>query len=127
MKNNIEKMIKDHQDMQVWHEDMAKSFAGMMQDHIKAAAWHSSQADIVKGMMQEVPLDPEKKVATIPTAGSASTPTSGSGKGAQAQNLPLDPATVKKSDLIDILKQHESEHGPFDMDVEAIAAFLINE
>jgi 3-oxoacyl-[acyl-carrier-protein] synthase III len=76
MKYNIEKMAQDHEAMQSWHEQMAKSAADTMQDHIKAAAWHNSQADIIKAMMTDIPLDPEKKVTTIPTSGSAPTPTS---------------------------------------------------
>lgn len=126
MKYNMEKMAQDHQEMKSWHETMAKSSAESMQDHIKAAAWHDSQTDIIKGMMNEVPLDPEKKVTSIPTAGNAPTPTSGSGKTAPTKEVPLDPATVKKS-LISILEEHASVHGDFDMELEAIANFLINE
>jgi hypothetical protein len=126
MKYNIDKMIQDHDSMKSWHESMAKSAAESMQDHIKAAAWHSSQGDIIKAMMTEVPLDPEKKVTSIPTAGSAQTPTSGSGKSAPTKEVPLDPE-VKKADLIAILNEHEAEFGKFDMDVETIAKFLLND
>lgn len=127
MKNNIDKMVEDHLQMKNWHESMAKSAAEMMQDHIKAAAWHTSQADIVKAMMNEVPLDPEKKVTTVPTSGSVPTPTSGSGYTAPSKEIPLDPSTVKKSDLVSVLKEHEDKFGKFDIDVESIAEFLINE
>ena len=126
MKYNIDKMIQDHDSMKSWHETMAKAAAESMQDHIKAAAWHSSQGDIIKAMMTEVPLDPEKKVTSIPTAGSAQTPTSGSGKTAPTKEVPLDPE-VKKADLIAILNEHEAEFGKFDMDVETIAKFLLND
>lgn len=126
MKYNIEKMIEDHDAMKSWHENMAKSAAESMQDHIKAAAWHNSQADLIKGMMTEVPLDPEKKVATIPAAGSAQTPTSGAGKTAPKKEVPLDPE-VKKADLISILSDHAEQYGDFDMDVETIAKFLLND
>jgi hypothetical protein len=127
MKYNIEKMIQDHETMKGWHEQMAKSAADSMQGHIKAAAWHTSQADLVKAMMNDVPLDPEKKVTTIPTAGSAPTPTSGAGKTGPTENIPLDPESVKKADLVEILNQHVAEFGDFDMDVETIANFLIND
>lgn len=126
MKYNIEKMIQDHDAMKSWHENMAKSAAESMQDHIKAAAWHNSQADLIKGMMTEVPLDPEKKVTSIPAAGSAETPTSGAGKTAPKKEVPLDPE-VKKADLIAILNDHAAEYGEFDMDVETIAKFLLND
>ena len=126
MKYNIDKMIQDHDSMKSWHEDMAKSAAESMQDHIKAAAWHNSQADIMKAMMNEVPLDPEKKVTSIPTAGSAETPTSGAGKTAPTKEIALDPE-VKKSDLVAILSEHTAQYGDFDMDVEAIAKFLLND
>jgi hypothetical protein len=127
MKYNMKKMIEDNTAMKNWHETMAKASAEAMQDHIKAAAWHESQTDMIKGMMSEVPLDPEKKVTSIPTSGSASTPTSGAGKKASAKEVPLDPSTVKKSDLIAILEEHTALHGGFDMEVDAIANFLINE
>lgn len=126
MKYNIDKMVQDHDAMKTWHENMAKSAAESMQDHIKAAAWHSSQADLIKAMMNEVPLDPEKKVTSIPTAGSAPTPTSGAGKTSPTKEVPLDP-DVKKADLVAILKDHAAEYGEFDMDVETIAKFLLND
>jgi hypothetical protein len=126
MKYNIDKMIQDHDSMKSWHEEMAKSAAESMQDHIKAAAWHNSQADIMKSMMNEVPLDPEKKVTSIPTAGSADTPTSGAGKTSPTKEIALDPE-VKKSDLIAILEEHAAQYGDFDMEVEAIAKFLLND
>ena len=126
MKYNIDKMIQDHDSMKSWHEGMAKSAAETMQDHIKAAAWHNSQADIMKAMMNEVPLDPEKKVTSIPTAGSAETPTSGAGKTSPTKEVALDPE-VKKSDLVAILTEHTAQYGDFDMEVEAIAKFLLND
>lgn len=125
MNKIIDKMIKDHNQMKDWHEKMAKSAASMLEDHIKAAAWHSSQADLVKGM-SEVPLDPEKKVTAIPTAGGAMAPTSGSGMSAPSKEVPLDPE-VRKADLIALLVSHEEEFGKFDIDVESIASFLMND
>lgn len=125
-KDNMSKMVEDHNSMKSWHETMAKAAADSMQDHIKAAAWHDSQSNMIKGMINEVPLDPEKKVSAIPTAGSAPTPTSGSGKTSPTKEVPLDPATVKKSDLMSILAEHAEEFGDFDMDIESIANFLIN-
>ena len=127
MKYNIEKMFQDHTAMKSWHEEMAKTAATQMQDHIKAASWHESQTDMIKAMMNEVPLDPEKKVSSIPTAGSASTPTSGAGKTSPAKEVALDPESVKKSDLVTILKSHEAEFGSFDMSAEDIANFLLAE
>lgn len=127
MKYNFGKMIEDHDAMKSWHEEMAKNAADSMQDHIKAATWHASQADLVKAMMNEVPLDPEKKVSSIPTAGSASTPTAGSGKTSPTKEVPLDPSTVKKADLVAILTEHAELFGKFDMEIDAIANFLINE
>lgn len=125
MKYNIEKMIEDHDAMKSWHENMAKAAATQLQDHIRAANWHESQSSLIKGMMNDVPLDPEKKVATIPTSGSATAPTSGSGMSAPTKEVPLDPDAVKKSELIAILKSHEEEFGSFDMSVEDIASFLL--
>ena len=123
----MEKMAQDHSAMKAWHEGMAKAAATQLQDHIKAASWHESQTDLIKGMLNEVPLDPEKKVTSIPTSGSAQTPTSGSGKSPSAKEVPLDPDSVKKGDLVAILKSHEEEFGSFDMSVEDIASFLLAE
>jgi hypothetical protein len=127
MKDNMKKMVSDHTAMKSWHESAAKTAAEQMQDHVKAAAWHSSQVDIIKGMIQEVPLDPEKKISSIPAAGSASTPTSGAGKTSPTKEVPLDPKTVKKGDLVEMLSQHEEQFGKFDMPVEDIASFLLAE
>jgi hypothetical protein len=127
MKDNMKKMVSDHTAMKSWHESAAKTAAEQMQDHVKAAAWHSSQVDIIKGMIQEVPLDPEKKSSSIPAAGSASTPTSGAGKTSPTKEVPLDPKTVKKGDLVEMLSQHEEQFGKFDMPVEDIASFLLAE
>lgn len=120
-------MFQDHTSMKSWHEEMAKTAATQMQDHIKAASWHESQTDMIKAMMNEVPLDPEKKVTSIPTAGSASTPTSGAGKTSPAKEVALDPESVKKGDLVSLLKSHEAEFGSFDMSAEDIANFLLAE
>lgn len=122
---NIDKMVEDHIKMKNWHDGMAKSAASMMEDHIKAAAWHDSQIDLVKAMMNEVPLDPEKKVTSVPTGGSTPTPTSGSGYTSPSKEVPLDPDTVKKSDLTSILNDYVKEHGSFDMDVDTIVNFLM--
>lgn len=131
MKYNIDKMVQDHKKMKDWHEAMAKSAAETMQDHIKAASWHESQSDMIKAMINEVPLDPEKKVTSIPSSGS-STPTPPmtsniAGASVGAKEVPLDPSAVKKSDLISILSDHAQKFGDFDMDIESIANFLVNE
>jgi hypothetical protein len=127
MKDNMKKMVSDHNAMKSWHETSAKAAAEQMQDHIKAAAWHDSQVNMIKGMINEVPLDPEKKVSGVPTGGSASAPTAGSGMTSPTKEVALDPKTVKKSDLIEILSEHEGQFGKFDMAVEDIASFLLAE
>jgi hypothetical protein len=76
-------------------------------------------------MMNEVPLDPEKKVTSIPMAGSAPTPTSGAGKTAPTKEVALDPENVKKSELIAVLKDHANQIGNLDADIDAIANFLM--
>jgi hypothetical protein len=122
--DNMNKMIKEHNAMKAWHENMAKGAATQLQDHIKAASWHDSQTSLIKGMITEVPLDPEtKSSASIPTGSySASTPSSSK---PSAQEVPLDPKTVKKSDLVETLTSFEEEFGKFDMSVEDIASFLL--
>lgn len=120
---SMNKMIEDHVSMKSWHENMAKSAATQMQDHIKAAAWHDSQSNLIKGMV-EVPLDPENKPAASIPAGSYSANTPSSPK-PSANEVPLDPKTVKKSDLVAALSSFEEEFGKFDMSVEDIASFLL--
>lgn len=124
--NNVEKMIEDHGKMKNWHETMAKSSAEAMQDHIKAASWHESQMSLIKSMT-EVPLDPESKKTTIPSGSYTPAPSSGGGKKGSEKEVPLDPETVKKSELIDLLKSHAEKHGDFDMDLETVASFLLNQ
>jgi len=38
MKDNMKKMVSDHNAMKSWHETAAKAAAEQMQDHVKAAA-----------------------------------------------------------------------------------------
>jgi hypothetical protein len=124
--DNMSKMAQDHASMKVWHENMAKSAADSMQDHIKAAAWHDSQANLIKSMINEVPLNSEEKKTTIPAGSYSPAPSSPTKGSVSSENVPLDPDTVKKSDLVSILNDHVAKHGDFDMDVETIASFLIN-
>lgn len=125
--DNMHKMAQDHDKMKTWHENMAKSAAESMQDHIKAAAWHDSQADLIKAMMNEVPLDPEEKKTTIPSGSYSPTPSGKTSSMPSTTEVPTDPKTVKKSDLTEILSSHVAEHGQFDMDIDTIVNFLINE
>lgn len=122
--DNMNRMIKEHNAMKAWHENMAKGAATQLQDHIKAASWHDSQTSLIKGMITEVPLDPETKPsASIPTGSyNSSTPSSSA---PSAKEVPLDPKTVKKSDLVETLTSFEEEFGKFDMSVEDIASFLL--
>ena len=48
MKDNMKKMVSDHNAMKSWHETSAKAAAEQMQDHIKAAAWHDSQVNMIR-------------------------------------------------------------------------------
>lgn len=123
--DNMHKMAEDHASMKAWHETMAKSAADSMQDHIKAAAWHDSQTNLIKAMMNDVPLDPEQKKTTIPAGTYSPAPGSSAKGGAKAEQIPLDPESVKKADLISILDEHVKKHGDFDMDTESIASFLL--
>jgi len=123
MKDNMKKMINDHLTMKSWHEVSAKTAAEQMQDHIKAAAWHDSQINIIKGMITEVPLDPEKKSLSIPAGGASSVPASRKEKDS-AREVPLDPKTLRKNDLVDMLLNHEEQYGKFDISVEDVANFL---
>ena len=68
-----------------------------------------------------------RPVPTWKSTDAAPTPTSGAGYTSPEKEVPLDPSTVKKSDLISVLSQHAKEHGDFDMDIESIANFLMAE
>ena len=126
MKDNMKKMINDHLTMKSWHEVSAKAAAEQMQDHIKAAAWHDSQINVIKGMITEVPLDPEKKALSIPAGGASSVPASRKEK-ENARQVPLDPKTLRKNDLVDMLINHEEQYGKFDIPVEDVANFLFEQ
>lgn len=124
--DNMHKMAEDHTSMKAWHENMAKAAADSMQDHIKAAAWHDSQANLIKAMMNDVPLDPETKKTTIPAGSYSPAPSSPTKGKVSAQAVPLDPESIKKSDLIAILNEHAEKHGDFDIDTTSIANFLLS-
>lgn len=124
--DNMHKMAQDHASMKAWHENMAKSAGESMQDHIKAAAWHDSQSNLIKAMINDVPLDPEQKKTTIPSGSYSPTPSSPTRGSVSSEEVPLDPDTVKKSDLVSVLNDHVAKYGDFDMDVETIASFLLN-
>jgi len=116
--DNVEIAKKGHDSMKSWHENMAKS-------HEIAAAWHANQSEDLSKAMNELPLDPEKVVTRIPENGGPQPETSGMGMSSEAENVPLDGQVVKKSDLIDILKDHVNEFGSFNMSVEDIADIIL--
>ena len=127
MKENMKKMINDHATMKSWHETSAKAAAEQMQDHIKAAAWHDSQVNMIKGMITEVPLDPEKKMSGIPSSGSSSAPTPRTKEKGGAKEVPLDPKTLRKNELVDMLLGHEEQYGKLEIPVEEVASFLLED
>lgn len=108
---------KKHEAMKAWHANIAEQ-------HSIAAEWHQNQAESLSKAMINVPLDPEKKVTTIPGRDTGSTSSSG-GSAPSATEIPLDP--VKKSDLEDILRQHEEEFGPLKQSIEEIVKHLLGE
>lgn len=116
--DNVETIKKGHDSMRSWHENMAKA-------HETAAAWHANQSDDLSKAMNEVPLDPEKRVVRMPENGGQQPATSGAGKTSPTQEVPLDPQSVKKVDLVDILKDHVNEFGSFNMSVEDIADIIL--
>ena len=116
--DNVEIAKKGHDSMKAWHENMAKS-------HEIAAAWHASQSEDLSKAMNEIPLDPEKMVTRMPENGGPQPATTGMGSSSAAQEVPLDAQVVKKSDLVDILKDHVNEFGSFNMSVEDIADIIL--
>lgn len=110
--DNAEKMITKHK--------------FLLKEALAAAAYHEEQVDILSKAVKDVTymltettqsLGGSDTGSTGEPASSAPAPTSFVDDGATE--------TIKKNDLINLIRQYEEKHGSFDIDAEVIAAFLL--
>lgn len=109
--DDAQKIKKEHESMAAWHKSMAQS-------HEKVATWHADQSDALSKAMQEVPLDPSKSVRPVSPAHGSPAPQP-SGPRPPAKEVPLDP--MKKSEFIQILKDHSELFGDLGISLERYA------
>lgn len=109
--DNADEIKKQHDSMSAWHKNMAES-------HAKAADWHSDQSSLLSKAMNEVPLDPDKVSTTTIAPKGTNTGEPPSSK-TPSQEVPLDP--MKKSEFIQILRDHAELFGDFGASIEDIA------
>lgn len=109
--DDAQKIKKEHESMAAWHQSMAES-------HEKVASWHADQSAALSKAMQEVPLDPSKTVRPVAPERGAPAPAP-SGPRPPAKEVPLDP--MKKSEFIQILKDHSELFGDLGASLERYA------
>lgn len=115
--DNATEIKKQHDSMAAWHQSMAES-------HSRAAGWHASQSETLTKALNEVPLDPTKLPS--PGVGAHGVPT---GEPPSPQppttNVPLDP--VKKSEFVQILRDHADLFSNLGEPIDKIAQKLLGE
>lgn len=109
--DDAQKIKKEHESMAAWHQSMAES-------HEKVASWHADQSAALSKAMQEVPLDPSKNVRPVAPEKGAPAPAP-SGPRPPVKEVPLDP--MKKSEFIQILKDHSELFGDLGVSLERYA------
>jgi hypothetical protein len=113
--DNAQQIKKEHESMAAWHKSMSEQ-------HGKAAAWHSGQSENLSKAMQEVPLDPDKVQSQ--QFGTHGGPTAvPNGPTPPVTNVPLDP--IKKSEFVQILKDHADLFGDLGAPIEQIAETIL--
>lgn len=116
-------------------ENMVLRHQFLLKEALAAAAYHQEQIDLLSKAIKDVTYMVTEQMTAI----------SGSDSGSTTQPASTAPSVVnlngndmdelvqgdgigfnaKKADLINILKEHETEFGTFDIDVETIASFLM--
>lgn len=113
--DNAQQIKKQHDSMSAWHQSMADQ-------HNKAASWHAGQSDMLSKALQEVPLDPS--TVPVPAFGTHGNPTAvPNGPTPPVTNVPLDP--IKKSEFVQILKDHADLFGDLGAPIEEIAESIL--
>ena len=110
--DNAEKMIQQHQ--------------FLLKEALAAASYHQEQIDSLSKAVKDVTFMTTETKQTL-----AGTDTGSTGEPASSAPTAIDPKddspveVVKKSDLVELIKQYEEKHGKFDIDAEIIASFLL--
>lgn len=112
--DNAEKMVEQHK--------------FLLKEALKAAAYHQDQIDTLSKAVKDVTF-----MLTETTQSVSGTDGGSTSEPASSAPTAVDPEgdgqveTVRKNDLIATLKAHQDIYGEFDVDVELIADFLIND
>lgn len=124
--DSAEAMINQHSFLKNKNEEMAKVAFAQMREFIEAASYHQQQIDTLSKAVKDVTFMLSETKKAIPTndGGSTSEPASATPM-AEEVNGDAKVESVRKSELVSLLKQHEAEFGEFDVDVELIASFLM--
>lgn len=107
----------------------------LLKEALAAAAYHQEQIDLLSKAIKDVTY-----MVTQQTSAVSGSDTGTTGEPASTAPTALDPVDdsmpemlegsgvgfdAKKADLVSILKEHETEYGSFDIDIETIASFLM--
>jgi len=110
--DNAEKMITKHQ--------------FLLKEALAAAAYHQEQVDLLSKAVKDVTFMLTETKQTI-----SGSDTGNTGEPASSAPSPTsfvddgEVETVKKNDLVQLIKQYEEKHGKFDIDSDVIATFLL--
>jgi hypothetical protein len=126
--DSAETMINQHSFLKNKNEEMAKAAFTQMKEFVEAAAYHQQQIDVLGKAVKDVTFMLTETKTTLSGSDSGST-----GEGSSSSTPVSDfvddgkeeKVTVRKADLINSLKAHESQFGSFDIDVNVIADFLM--
>jgi hypothetical protein len=107
-------------------EKMVLKHQFLLKEALAAASYHQEQIDSLTKAVKDVTfmLDESKQTLGGSDSGSTGEPASTAPR-AQEVDGDAKPETVKKNDLIEILKAYENKHGKLDLDAEMIANFLL--
>ena len=127
--DNAEAMINQHSFLKKKNDDMAKAAFAQMKEFVETASYHQGQIDMLSKAVKDVTF----MLNTKPAASIAGSDTGSTGEASSSSTAVSnfvddgkeEKVTVRKADLINSLKAHESQFGSFDIDVNVIADFLM--
>ena len=126
--DSVETMINQHSFLKSKNEEMAKAAFTQMKEFVEAAAYHQQQIDVLGKAVKDVTFMLTETKTTVSGSHGGST-SEGSSSSTPVSDFVDDgeeeKVTVRKADLINSLKAHESQFGSFDIDVNVIADFLM--
>ena len=126
--DSVETMINQHSFLKSKNEEMAKAAFTQMKEFVEAAAYHQQQIDVLGKAVKDVTFMLTETKTTVSGSHGGST-SEGSSPSTPVSDFVDDgeeeKVTVRKADVINSLKAHESQFGSFDIDVNVIADFLM--